>query len=67
MKKTRMDYVPPRMEVYRAESPLILAGPTEDGEASGSAGSGTGDGATITGAKTVILGREFDFSDVWDD
>ena len=72
----KQPYVPPRVEVYAAESSAILAGTTEiggtheDGEqdynVGGSAGSGSGDG-TITGAKQMILGREFSFSDLWEE
>ena len=72
--RARCVYVPPRTDVYHTEASQILAGTTEfggthdDGEldykTGGSAGSGTGDGV-ITGAK--ILGRNFSFSDVWEE
>ena len=72
----RQPYVPPRVEVYASSLGAILAGTTEiggtheDGEQNynvgGSAGSGSGDGV-VTGAKQMILGREFSFSDLWEE
>ncbi|MBQ7540135.1 MAG: hypothetical protein IJT13_03315 [Bacteroidaceae bacterium] len=64
MEKARMNYVPPRVELYRTEASQILAGTTEMHQ--GSAGSGTDDGV-VTGSKTVILGQEFSFTDVWEE
>ena len=72
----RSGYVAPNTESYAAEPCLILAGTTIFSGTHGDGlhdygGSGTHDDGeleeTITGAKAAILGREFCFSDVWEE
>ena len=76
-RKTGNDYVPPKIEVYTTEGSTLLAGTTifeacthEDGNTDilSTDGGGThadGRNTVVTGAK--ILGREFNFSDVWEE
>ena len=75
--RARSAYVPPRIEVFAAESSTLLAGTRVYGNpGNASAGEymgGSGDGGSAgqayfrTGAKSVILGQEFSFSDVWEE
>ena len=72
----RRVYVTPRVEVHPAEPSALLAGTTiftgthEDGSLEHSTGGthddGVGEGI-VTGAKQMILGREFSFSDLWEE
>ena len=75
--RAKCAYVPPRIEVFAAESSTLLAGTRVYGEAGeaefGEFVGGSGDGGSAgeanlsTGAKSVILGQEFSFSDVWEE
>ena len=67
-------YVPPLIEVYEATPGRLLGtsfytfehnpGDNEDGESDHHGGS---DGGVEYGAKAVILGHEFSFSDLWEE
>ena len=75
--RARSAYVPPRVEVFASEPNELLAGTRVYGEAGeaefGEFVGGSGDGGSAgeanlsTGAKSVILGQEFSFSDVWEE
>ena len=71
--RAKCAYVPPRAEVYAAEPGWLMdtsllgghAGADETYQDSDHAGGN--DGGIEYGAKTVILGQEFGFSDVWEE
>ena len=75
--RAKCAYVPPRVEVFASEPGELLAGTRVAGEAGeaefGEFVGGSGDGGSAgeanlsTGAKSVILGQEFSFSDVWEE
>ena len=70
--RARSAYVPPRVEVCISEPSRLLEqsfngghnGANETYDTSDHAGGN--DGGIEYGAKTVILGQEFGFSDVWE-
>ena len=72
--RAKCAYVPPRVEVCVAEPGRLMGtsfytfehnpGTDNDGDSDHHGGS---DGGVEYGAKTVILGQEFGFSDVWEE
>ena len=72
--RAKSAYVPPKMDVYAAVPGRLLGtsfytfehnpGTDEDGESDHHGGS---DGGIEYGAKAVILGHEFSFSDLWEE
>ena len=73
-KKAKCVYVPPKVEVYEA-APNHLMGTSFIGEAGGGVNKDDDrseherglDGGVEYGAKAVILGQEFSFSDLWEE
>ena len=80
--KASLVYVRPLTEVHSADSCALLAGTfidssagnadfggyfTDDVGGSSPGGSSAGQANVATGAKAVILGQEFSFSDLWEE
>ena len=81
--KAKCVYVPPLTEVYAAKPCAFLAGTaffginagsasfgnffSNGGSASNGGGGSAGAANLSTGAKAVILGQEFSFSDPWEE
>ena len=79
--RARSAYVPPLTEVYATEPNSLLAGTdgvfsggagggSSDDNDGGGAGSGTGENNGLDGglgAKAMILGQEFSFSNMWEE
>ena len=71
-RRRRDGYVSPEIEVYAVESGHLLGRSlfgdhiqAEDGNENDH--ERAGDGGEINGAKQMILGHEFSFSDLWDE